>query len=334
MFAALFACAAALQAGPSFEFSPGPFERTWALVDARVEPSLPAGLPLGALERDEDWTAWAERIAASRVGPPPERAGARLWAAAYAARGERDDDAWEHLAQAGEAPAGLRAVLPLLAPGVAPADLAAWPGLPDGARLAPSLPPPSVPVGEVLLGLGRVREGYANVRGFQVGSATLDLSLRVEGDGVLIELEHRSGGACTLELVVPVPPDFALTHVHLDWDEVTDPHAGVRVALAPGSESVTVFGRWRPKRIAWPTSTPQGLHAEVELDGLCLWLPPGERAPALRAGLAQLLGVAVNEDDGDLPPQRGLVLDLRDGATRAPKLAGIVSLAERFALAR
>jgi hypothetical protein len=134
--------------------------------------------------------------------------------------------------------------------------------------------------------------------------------------------------------VVPVAPDFALTRVHLDWDEVADPLAGVRVALAPGGESVTVFGRWRPRRIAWPTSTPQGLHAEVELDGLCLWLPPGERAAGLSTGLAQLLGVAVREDDGLLPPARGLVLDLRDDATYADKLAGIVSLAERFALAR
>lgn len=335
MIAAPLAVVLALaQAGPTFEFSAGPFERTWALVDARVEPALPADLPLGAADRDENWTRWAERIAACRAASPAERAAARLWAAAFAARGERSDDAWDHLAQAGEAPAGLRALLPLLAPGVAPGDLAAWPRLPEGARLAPLCPPPAVPAREVLLGLGRVREGRAIVRGFQVGAATLELSLSVEGDGVMIELAHRGGGACTLVLQVPVAPDFALTHVTLDWDEVPDPRAGVRVSLAPGGESVTVFGRWRPRRIAWPTSTPRGLHAEAELDGLCLWLPPGERAAGLSAGLAGLLDVAVRVDDGLLPPARGVVLDLRDDSTHAAKLAGIVSLAERFALAR
>jgi len=325
---------AALQTGAQFELSPGPFERTWALVDARVEPRLPEGLPLLAQGPDAPWSEWAARLRACRTAAPPERAAARLWAAVFAARGGRSDDAWEHLAHAGEAPAGLRAVLPLFAPGVAPADLAAWPELPDGAVLAPLLPPPSVPASEVLLGIGRVREGHTVVRGFRVGAAQVALTLRIEGDGVTIELAHEGGGACAVEVVVPEPPDFKLSSVHVDWETVSAPAGRVRIELAPGAEPVTVYGRYRPRRIEWPTSTPDGLNVQLERDGLSLWLAQGESAPELCAGLAALLGVEVRAAVGLAAPERGLVLDLRDGEARAAKLAGIVSLAERFALAR
>jgi hypothetical protein len=322
---------AALQTGVQFELSPGPFERTWALVDARVEPRLPAGLPLAA---DAPWSEWAARLQTCRAGAPAERAGARLWAAVLAARGGRSDDAWEHLAHAGEDPAGLRAVLPLLVPGVAPADLDAWPALPDGALLAPLLPPPEGPAREVLLGIGRVRAGHTAVRGFRVGAAQVALALRVEGDGVTIELAHEGGGACALDVVVPVPPDFRLGSVHVDWESVAAPEARVRVELAPGTEPVTIYGRYRPRRIEWPTSTPDALNAQLERDGLSLWLAQGESAAELCAGLAALLGVEARAAAGAAAPERGLVLDLRDADTRAAKLAGIVSLAERFALAR
>ncbi|HVS19557.1 MAG TPA: hypothetical protein VMT18_13205 [Planctomycetota bacterium] len=328
------AALALLQAPPSFELSPGPFERTWALVDPRVGARLPDGLPLGEPESDETWRAWAERLEVCRAGEPAERAEARLWLAVLSARQGRSDDAWEHLAHAGEAPGGLRAVLPLVVPGVAPADLAAWPALPAGARLAPLTPPPSVPAREVLLGIGRVREGHARASGFQVGAAHVALALRVEGDGVQLELSHTGGGAAELELVVPVPPDFTLWSVHVDWESVAAPGGAVRVALAPGGDPVTVYGRYRPRRIEWPTSVPADLNAQLERDGLCLWLAPDAGGTGLRAGLAVLLGVEVRAWNDIEPPALGLVLDRRDADAREEKLAGIVSLAERFALAR
>jgi hypothetical protein len=323
-----------LQVDLEIELSPGPFERTWALLDPRVEARLPADLPLGQTASEELWSAWAERVDACRAGEPAQRAQARLWLAALAATQGRGDDAWEHLAHAGEAPAGLRAVLPLLAPGVAPADLAAWPALPAGARLAPLSPPPGVPAAEVLLGVGRVRDGHAAVRGFTVGGARVEFALRVEGDGVQIELAHAGGPATELELAVPAAPDFTLASVHVDWERVEAPQGRLRVALAPGGEPVAVYGRYRPRRIEWPTSTPAELNAQIGRDGLCLWSAPGADLGGLRAGLATLLDVAVLATGDPVPPARGLVLDLRDAATRDEKLAGLVSLAERFALSR
>jgi len=325
---------ALLQGTPEFDLSPGPFERTWALVDPRVEARLPEGLPLGRVDGDSAWSGWAAYLAACRTGSPEERASARLWLAVLAARQGRSDDAWEHLAHAGEAPAGLHAVLPLFAPGVAPADLAAWPALPDGARLSPLPPPPDVPAAEVVLGVGRVRVGHTAVRGFTVGAARVALALSVEGDGVQLELAHEGGGQAALELVVPVPPDFTLSSVHVDWARVEAPGGVVRVALEPGGEPVAIYGRYRPRRIEWPTSTPEAFDARLTRDGLCLWLAPDARAEGLRAGLAALLGVEVRASTSATPPARGLVVDLRDAAARAEKLAGVVSLAERFALSR
>lgn len=330
----LAAALALLQGGPAFELSPGPFERTWALLDPRVEARLPEGLPLGVPDGGAAWRAWADALATCRADDPAQRAAGRLWAAVFAARGGRSDDAWEHLAHAGEAPAGLRAVLPLCVPGIAPAELTAWPALPEGARLAPLLPPPPVPSREVLLGLGRVRDGHASARGFTVGDAQVAFALRVEGDGVQIDLAHEGGGACALELVVPVPPDFSLSGVHVDWESVPAPGGRVHVELAPGGEPITVYGRWRPRRIEWPTSTPDGLNAQLVRDGLCLWLAPGEEGAGLRTGLAELLGLEVRVHLQEAAPAEGLVLDLRDARTYDRKLAGIVSLAERFALER
>lgn len=325
---------ALLQSTPRFELSAGPFERTWALIDPRVEARLPPDLPLEDLESDATWRAWAEQLRTCRAGEPSERAAAHLWLGVLAARQGRSDDAWEHLAHAGEAPAGLGAVLPLLAPGVAPGELGAWPALSDGARLAPQLPPPSVPAAEIVLGVGRVREGHLAVEGFRVGGAEVQMALQVEGDGVQVELACVGGSAATLELVLPVPPDFRLASVHVDWESVKAPGGLVRVALEPGAEPVAIYGRYRPRRIEWPTSTPEGLDTRLERDGLCLWLAPGAPADGLRAGLADLLGIEVRTTDEAALPARGLVLDLRDPAGRAEKLSGIVSLAERFALTR
>ena len=160
-------------APPTFTCSPGPFERTWALVDATLTPRAPSSLPLGELDRPAIWSTWAVQLRAATTGTPAERAQGRLWVAAFAAAQGRSDDAWSHLAAAGEDPAGLLAVLPMLAPGVAAADLAAWPRLPSGALLTPALPPPAVDLDEILLGNGRVRPGEVSVREFRVGDARL-----------------------------------------------------------------------------------------------------------------------------------------------------------------
>jgi hypothetical protein len=320
-------------AQPEFEVSQGPFERTWALIDPLSKASAPRELPLGDLEAPELWRAWAAAIASATAGPPEAAAGARVWLAACAARQGRHDDAWEHLARAGEDPAGLRAVLPLLAPGVSAADFAAWPALPDGSELAPALPPPSAPLDEILLGLGRVRPGEFRVTDFSVGAARIALHLSVEGDGVQIEIAHLSGGSARLRLRVPVPPDFDLGSVHLDWESRELVNGALAVDLEPGSEPRLIYGRYRPRLIEWPTTTPTALSAQIQRDGLCLWAQGESPIEGPRAGLAALLGLPVTvQVGGEQPPQAGVVIDLREASTRAAKLAALSSLAERYAL--
>ena len=107
------------------------------------------------------------------------------------------------------------------------------------------------------------------------------------------------------------------------------------MALATRGESRLVYARYRPRRIAWPTATPEGLPEQARRDGLCLWVARGASAEGLAAGLGRLLELEVaHREGGDLAPAEGLVLDLRDPATRSDKLRGLVSLAERYVLTR
>jgi hypothetical protein len=324
---------------PRFSFSEGPLERAWALVepDGAFLPLEPQRLPGNtgpALESAETWQRWAESVrAASAADGAPA---ARLWLAAFAVAQERWDDAWEHLAHAAEDQAGLRATLPLLLPGVEPQVLSSWPTLPDGALLAPALPPPDRPVDEILLGTGRLRRGSARVEGFRVGAALLSLSLKVEGDGVQVDLEHLGGGPARVRVRLPEPPDFELRSEYLDWGRLERVREERVIDLEPGGETRTLFGRYQPRRLDWPATAPRQLGQRLQRRGLrILTAPPGVQA-GLAQGLGELLGVPV--ETATLPPGAvpgpfdGVVVDLRAPATLGAKRAALVGLAERFVL--
>ncbi len=328
---------------PRFSFSDGPLVRAWSLVatqapaDSARELRLPAeaGI-LGSPE--EDWSEWAralERCSAAE----PESSAARLWLSAFARQQSRDDDAWEHLAHAAGDPAGMRAALALLVPGVERSMLArgAWPRLPDDSLLAPALPPPAGPAAQVVLGTGRPRRGSSRCENFRVGAAVLSLSVTVESDGVQVELAHLSGGPARVRLLLPEAPDFALAVEYVDWVRQPPPRAPRAVALEPGGEPIALFGRFEPRKIAWPTCLPRGPSAQIDGPGLRIHSAAGDDLAGAARGLRILLGRPVEMRAGApeaaLEPFAGIVLDLREPDLKERKLSGIVSLAERFSLA-
>jgi len=325
---------------PKFTFSAGPFERALALIDPAALTRAPRAQDLPPTEpaqRDSAacWKRWAEalRKVKSSQDAPAERA----WLAALAHFQGRSDDAWEHLAHASSDSDRLASVLPLLFPGVAPQALTAWPALEDDVLLTPALPPPSGPAAEIRLGTGRVRQGSSKIEGLQVGTARISIELRVEGDGIQVECTHLSGEPARLRVLLPVPSDFEMHAEYLDWSELEGVGKPREVALAPGGEAVILFGRYRPRKLEWTTRVPPGLPAQAQRDGLLLLATQTARVAGFAAGLEQLLElhVEVRELGADQvePPFPGLVIDLRDGELFAAKRDGLVSVAERFALA-
>jgi hypothetical protein len=327
-------------AGPKFTFSAGPFERALALIDpaALVHPPPAQGLPPSELAERDSAATWKQWAAALRAAKSAQNASAeRAWLAAFAHFQGRSDDAWEHLAHAGGDGGRVASVLPLLFPGVGPQALASWPTLEDGALLTPALPPPSEPAAEIRLGTGRVRQGSSKIEGLQIGQARIALELRVEGDGIQVECTHLSGEPARLRVLLPVPPDFELHSEYLDWSELEGVGLPREIALVPGSEPVILFGRYRPRKLEWTTRVPSGLPAQAQRDGLLLVATKTANVAGLAAGLQQLLELRVEvrelATDQVEPPFPGLVVDLRDGELTAAKRDGLVSVAERFALA-
>jgi hypothetical protein len=324
---------------PVLTFSAGPFERAFALLDPAAVARTPhtEGLPpidAEARESAECWKSWASALRAAKGGQ--EAAAQRAWLAALARYQGRFDDAWEHLAHAGGVPERLASVLPLLFPGVAPESLASWPALEDGALLAPALPPPAEPAAEIRLGTGRVRSGSSKVEGLQIGAARIALALRVEGDGVEVECSHLSGGSARLRVLLPEPPDFELRSEYLDWNELEGLRQPREIALEPGGESVILFGRYKPRKLEWTTRVPPGLPAQASRDGLLLLATDPAALAGLACGLEQLLELRVEvrelAADAVEPSFAGLVVDLRESEHFGAKRAGLVSVAERFAL--
>lgn len=326
------------ETAPTWSFSEGPLAR--ALAERPAEPApRPSALPVSALTalgEDADWSGWAQRLQSLRAAEQPsERAAERLWLAVFARMQGRDDDAWEHLAHAAADGAALEAVLPLFVPGAVATLADGTPKrLEDGAVFAPALPPPRTAAAEVVLGTGRPRPGFARVEGLAVGEARIDVNVRVETDGVQVDLTHVSGPALRLFVLLPQAPDFELRSEYVDWIRQEGPPAPREVELVPGAEPLAVFGRFRHRKVAWPTEVPGALPAALSRAGLRL-VAEDQSSRRLAEALPTLLGVDVRLE---APSEReevfaGITIDLSDADTRAGKRAGIVSLAERFALA-
>ncbi|MEM9383332.1 MAG: hypothetical protein AAGB93_25545, partial [Planctomycetota bacterium] len=159
---------------------------------------------------------------------------------------------------------GLAAAVPRLFPGIDAAVALGPggrpPGLPDGATLRPCLPPRSSAAQP-----GSIEVRRATARELRVGDATFDMLLKVDGSGVVCDLENVRGGPAKLQLFVPAPAGFRIKSAYLDWQqqrlpEGEDPETfdwsrvPLEIDLAPGEESFTVFARL--DRLVRPFPTP------------------------------------------------------------------------------
>ncbi|HVS10517.1 MAG TPA: hypothetical protein VMS76_11635 [Planctomycetota bacterium] len=333
------------------ELSSGPAARAFAGYGPLAEPrafeaaELPPEAGAAAWSTSAPWLAWAE-LAREEAGAAEADARRRARLALVAWSQRRSDDAWEHLAHTTADPGWMAAALPYLLPGVPlellpprePLELA----LPDGVTLAPALPPPDRPAREVLLQTGRPANGSMRISGLRIGSAQVAIGVSVQYDGVQVDLEHLGGGPARLALVVPEPPDFEIASLYVDWTPRERAGGPLQLALEPGAPTLSVFGRFRPRRLPWPMTLPERPSTALAESGLRLVLAPSDPdAPRLRAfarALSVLLAseVAVETLDPAHPPEPfpGITLQLVSALERERKLRGLVSLAERCALSR
>src|SRR6185436_20956684 len=127
------------------------------------------------------------------------------------------------------------------------------------------LPPPSVPAREVVLGVGRIERRAMKISGLQIGAAVVDLRVGLEYEGLQIDVEHKSGGACKLKLRLPVPLDFEIATTYIDWQRLDPPNTSeVELELKPGDEPRTVFARFEPLYVRWPTIVPSELDSRAK----------------------------------------------------------------------
>ncbi|MEM8713447.1 MAG: hypothetical protein AAGG01_21085, partial [Planctomycetota bacterium] len=285
--------------------------RLWASVGESTEPwgaPLPTAAGLG-------WTAWASALdvlaplpkdgnpAGSPTGTPRQidrdasrRATAQLIQTALADR--RAEDAYRWLRRLGaDDPSALAGLVPRLFPGVG-WDIPLGPGgrpapLADGGTLRPQLPP--MPTSAAARGSSR----RATCRGLRVGEATLDLDLKLDGSGVVLEFTHTGGPAATLVVELPAPSGMRLKSLYVDWaiqplPEGSDEDAfdwstrPIRITIPPQptgedspgyAESFSLFARLDYLDGSIPTG-PSTLPAAAKLGGLTVALPHGDARAA------------------------------------------------------
>lgn len=205
------------------------------------------------------WSRWAESLARSE---PSARAAAVRAALAQG----RHDSAWKGLVEiAAQDPAEGAHLLPAFLPGLtAPArvdERGRLEALPDGVLLAPALPPPTRTP-------GRFDIRSATVSDLAIGSGRARLTVGVRGDGIEYELEHLSGDAIELRLLVGAPLGRRIENLYADWDKQADPRAPITIRLEPGAEPYRVWARTRAQSLAWPGIGPDALDPRMERTGI------------------------------------------------------------------
>ena len=352
--AAAIALLAGLAAGQDISLAEGPAARAWAgvgpgtMVPRLTLDDLPPAAGDPSWERAEPWLEWARLVraegdAVAASEPADGRRRARL--ALLAWQHNRSDDAWQHLAACTAEPGWMAAAIPHLLPGV-PLELLltggadSGIGLPAGVLLQPALPPPPIPAAEIELGTGRIRSSQMKVTHQRIGDAVVSLNYVLEYDGIQIDAELLSGEPVRFSVLLPEPPDFEIGVQYVDWirqDEVGIP---LEVTLDAERPVRHLFGRYRPRKVDWPSVPPEVFGARFSRHGLRLAIGPDDPWEARIAGLAQgfelMLGCDVEPvviapaAAGDAWP--GVTLHLFDDADRARKLMTMISLSERFAL--
>ena len=287
---------------PAVELPEGPSARAFA----GVGPST-GGVSLGGLleahpwlrdpesptERAAAWRGWGALLTAEseRSESEPE---ARAALALHALRDARWQDAWAHLERLGGFPEWSAGVLPALLPG-APIDSASGSGgrpgpLPDGVLLRPAVPPLAPP------GDPRAHEPrIATVRGLQVGEATLDLKVTLDGSGIEVDLLHTGGGPATVRVLLPEPEGLEIRVEYIDWMRQDVQRQPLLVELLPGEEEHNLFGRFAPRRVPLPGSPTDRLPRALVEGGLWTeWAGAELLRPELLAAaevLPEVLGV-------------------------------------------
>ncbi|MBI5432410.1 MAG: hypothetical protein HZA52_06250, partial [Planctomycetes bacterium] len=300
------------------------------------------------------WVDWADAVRAEARGRGLDPARATRLALVARLQG-RDDDAWDHFASLAEHPEHAAALLPLFLPGVAPAELVALapqggqrgpcvPPLADGVVLRPAAPPPSTRAADVRLGYPTIERRSMRVDELTIGAARVRLTVALESDGVQVDVAHLGGGPAKLRVLLPELPDFEIYVQYDDWVRQDGVGSALEIELAPGDEPHSLFGRFQPRRVAWPTELPTRASHALANDGLVIALSADDpRLALVRAasdGLARLIEApcrveALARDSGSLDRARlgaSVRIDLSDDAS-GRKWSSILSLAERWALA-
>jgi hypothetical protein len=297
------------------------------------------GLAPGALLDAATWSLWRTALRGARDAASPAAATrARAVLALVAHEQRRWSDAWRHLEHAAHEPALLAALLPRFAPGVAAGTELAKGGrpaaLPEGAVLAPALPPP--PAADAG---GDARKRLLAVDGLAVGAGRVAFTLTVEHEGVQAEVRLAAGTSARVAIVLPPTEEYRVGAEYVDWYRQETLGAPLVLALAPSEEPHVLFARFEPKDLSWPTKVPETLPASVAARGLWLVLPESDPDRSAWERIARELALPEASIDcrlapGRAAPEGGVAIDLTDAAVRPEKFAWLVSTLERFVLDR
>lgn len=285
---------------PWLEMPDDPVGRLWASVGDDVQPWNPP--QAGAAGADLTWENWSKALkvltsvseGATFYEPDQSaRRAATAFLVRFAVEDRRAEDAFRWLRGVGaDDPEALAGLLPTLFPGV-PAETKLLPGgripaLSADVVLRPQLPPE--PRAAARRGLSR----RSTCRGLVIGGATLDLTMKLDGSGVVAEFTHRGGPAVTLVVVLPAPKGKRLKSLYVDWDIQEIPQGRdessfdwaetpIQITLQPQptgedspgyAESFSIFARLDFLKGGIPSSPSAALPTALSLGGLDLWIGP------------------------------------------------------------
>jgi hypothetical protein len=324
---------------PKVQLPLGPAAETASRITADTRPIPLPKLPEDPWQSPATWRRFAELLSAEAAGATPDPA-RRAELALLALAQRRWDDAWAHFSECASSPPTLAALLPRFLPGLSiSSPVTGSASLPDGAVLTPALPPSVNRAAEVSSGI--VQNRAMRIEGFVVGSATLALRVSVEGQGVEIDVEHLSGGAAKLSIAIPEDPQYAFADEYVDWIRQKERGVPHELSIHPGDEAHTLYARFEPRKLEWPTLLPDKLPAQIEQG--TLWLEAGrdERARPLLEAVAESLSsgplhvpARLREARAPRAEDFGIRIDLSDESVRPRKLAWIAGAVEHRALAR